>query len=69
VQKDRVKKLPLYARFSVAHIWLVDPVARFLEAFSLRDGTWVMVASLKDNDPVSVAPFDAITFSLADLWA
>jgi Uma2 family endonuclease len=69
LQKDRTRKLPLYARFSVAHIWLVDPVAHFLEAFSLSDGVWVLIASLKDDDPVNVAPFDAITFSLADLWA
>jgi hypothetical protein len=28
-----------------------------------------IVATLKDDDPVKVAPFDAITFSLADLRA
>jgi Uma2 family endonuclease len=65
---DRVVKLPLYARFGVAHVWLVDPLERTLEAFALRDGAWVLAAVLKDDDPVSVAPFDAITFSLADLW-
>jgi hypothetical protein len=64
----RVVKLPLYARFGVAHVWLVDPLERTLEAFALRDGAWVLAAVLKDDDPVSVAPFDAITFSLADLW-
>lgn len=69
IQKDRVVKLPFYARYGVAHAWLVDPLARTLEAFALREGAWVLVASLKDDDPVSVAPFDAITFSLADLWA
>ncbi|MFZ4701548.1 MAG: Uma2 family endonuclease [Candidatus Methylumidiphilus sp.] len=68
MQKDRIKKLPLYARFGVAHAWLVDPVAQTLEAFSLTDGKWLLVATLKDDDPVSVPPFEATTFSLSDLW-
>ena len=68
MQKDRIKKLPLYARYRVAHAWLVDPLARTLEAFSLHEGHWLLVASLKEDDPVNIAPFDAITFSLADLW-
>jgi Uma2 family endonuclease len=68
VQKDRILKLPLHARYGVAHAWLVDPLARTLEAFELREGRWVLIGSLKDDDPVVVAPFDAVPFSLADLW-
>jgi len=67
-KKDRAKKLPLYARYGVAHAWLVDPLAQTLEAFSLHEGHWLLIATLADDDPVSFAPFDAITFSLADLW-
>ena len=61
-------KRPIYARESVAHLWLVDPTDRTLEAFELRAGHWVLIASAKDDDPISVRPFDAITFSLGDLW-
>lgn len=68
-KKDRILKLPLYARFGVAHSWLVDPAARTLEAFSLVDGRWVLVATCKDDDPVCVEPFAAVTFSLAELWS
>ena len=39
-----------------------------LEAFELYDGQWLLIASAKDDDPVSIRPFDAITFSLGDLW-
>ena len=39
-----------------------------LEAFELRKGEWVLIASAKNDDPVSIRPFDAITFSLGDLW-
>lgn len=67
-RKDRAIKLPLYARFGVAHVWLVDPLARTLEAYELREGAWLLLATLKDDDPVSLPPFAAVTFPLADLW-
>ena len=61
-------KRPVYAREGVGHLWLVDPLDRTLEAFELRDGHWVLIAGAKDDDPISIRPFDAITFSLGDLW-
>ena len=61
-------KRPVYAREEVRHLWLVDPTDRTLEAFELREGEWVLIASAKDDDPISIRPFDAITFSLGDLW-
>ena len=61
-------KRPIYAREGVGHLWLVDPVDRTLEAFELHAGRWVLIGSAKDSDPVSIRPFDAVTFSLADLW-
>ena len=61
-------KRPIYAREGVAHLWLIDPVDRTLEAFELRNGKWVLIATATDDDPVQVRPFEAITFSLADLW-
>ena len=50
------------------YLWLVDPVDRTLEAFKLHDGQWLLIARAKDDEPISIRPFDAITFSLGDLW-
>ena len=61
-------KRPVYAREGVGHLWLVDPTDRTFEAFELRDGQWVLIASAKDDEPVSIPPFDGIAFSLGDLW-
>ena len=61
-------KRGIYAREGVPHLWFVDPEARTLEAFELRDGQWVLLETLKENDAVSLPPFDAISFSLGDLW-
>jgi Uma2 family endonuclease len=68
-KKDRALKLPVYARYRVPHVWLVDPLARTLEAYVLSEHGWLLVATLKDDDPVSVPPFDSVRFSLGDLWA
>ena len=65
---DLYEKRPIYAREGVAHLWFVDPLARGLEAFALRDSRWVPIASLKNDDAVSVPPFEAIAFNLGDLW-
>ncbi len=65
---DQGKKRDLYAREGVAHLWFVDPDARTLEAFELRESQWVLLKTLTGNDPVSLPPFDAISFSLGDLW-
>lgn len=68
-KKDCVVKLPIYARYGVPYVWLVDPLAQTLEAFELQQGRRTLIATLKDDDPVAVPPFDAVAFSLADLWA
>ena len=65
---DLHEKRPVYAREGIGHLWLIDPVDRTLEAFELHEGQWLLIASAKDDDPVSIRPFDAITFSLGDLW-
>jgi len=65
---DRVIKMPLYARFGVGHLWFVDAILKTLEAYELKESRWILLATLKDEDPVKLAPFDAIEFSLGDLW-
>lgn len=68
-QKDRVIKMPKYARAGVVHFWLIDPQLRTLEAYELTEGCWTLRVTLKEDDSVRIAPFDAIAFSLGDLWA
>ena len=65
---DQGMKRAIYAREGVAHLWFVGPDARTLEAFELTDGKWVLLETVTGNDPVSLPPFEAISFSLGDLW-
>lgn len=66
---DRAEKLPIYAEQGVSHVWLIDPVLRTLEAFENSAGKWLLLCTLTDADPVSLPPFDAISFDLSLLWA
>ena len=61
-------KRAAYGREQVGHLWLVDPADRTLEAFELREGEWVLIATAQDDASVCIRPFDAVTFSLGDLW-
>ena len=61
-------KSAVYARAGVRYIWFVDPIARSLEAKVLRGGKWAVIATLHDDATVSLPPFEAISFSLDDLW-
>jgi len=68
-RSDRVIKMPIYAREGIKHLWLVDPDLKTLEIYELNtDSHWTLISTLKDNDPVSQPPFDAIEFSLGVLW-
>jgi Uma2 family endonuclease len=68
VKKDRVRKMPIYARYGVNYLWLVDPIARMLEIFELREGKWIVGRMFKDQDQVSAMPFTEMVLSLAELW-
>jgi Uma2 family endonuclease len=65
---DRGKKLRLYARENVAHVWLVDPLRQTLEVLSLESGTWTVLAVHEGRAGVRAAPFDAIELELGALW-
>ena len=66
---DRAEKMPIYAEQGVKHLWLIDPDLKTLEAYELRDGQWLLLVTLDDDKPVSVRPFDEISFPLSALWA
>ena len=66
--RDRTGKSRIYAEAGIPHFWLIDPRQQLLEAFELREGRWLKIGAWSSDDEVRAAPFDAIAFSLADLW-
>jgi Uma2 family endonuclease len=70
---DRVKKMPIFARERVGHVWLIDPALKTLEVFRRADGKdtsqWILVSTHSEDDKVRAEPFDAIELDLAFLWS
>jgi Uma2 family endonuclease len=65
---DRGKKLAIYARQGVGHVWLVDPQLETLEVFALSGSQWVLVGTYVAGVVVRAEPFAAVELNLALLW-
>lgn len=65
---DRGAKMDIYLRERVAHLWLLDPVARWLEVFRHGGDVWIRAGSWTADEPVRVEPFDAVPIDLAAVW-
>jgi Uma2 family endonuclease len=65
---DRQKKLPIYAREGVRHVWLMDPQARTLEVFRLEGPDYVLLATHSGAGHIRAEPFEAIELHLPFLW-
>lgn len=65
---DRGKKLKIYAREGVGHVWLLSPTARTLEVWCLEEQSWRLVASHAGVERVCAEPFDAVELALGELW-
>ncbi len=64
---DRGHKMPIYATYGVPHCWLFNPTTQLLEAYELRDGKWLLLATFDATAEVKVAPFEAAPFPLSAL--
>lgn len=68
-QLDLEEKMPVYAREGVRHAWLIDPLERTLDVFTLgADGKWGEPARSHGVEVVRAPPFEAIGLQLSALW-
>ena len=65
---DRVKKLPVYAKSKVDHVWLVNPDQKTLEVYIRKEDKWGEVLNFGGEGLIRAEPFDAIEINLGDLW-
>lgn len=64
----RARKMGVYAREGVKHLWLVDPVLRTLEVYRLENGRWSMLGTHVGAVTVQAEPFEALALELGALW-
>ena len=57
---DRGTKRALDARYAVPNLWIVDPDARVIEAFTLQGGRYVVAVSATGSNPVDLPPFTGL---------
>lgn len=67
-RKDRTEKMPLYAKKEVDYLWLIDPVARTLEAYCREGLSYQEVQVFHDDMKAHIPPFLAVEIDLAALW-
>jgi Uma2 family endonuclease len=65
---DRVRKMPVYLRERVGHVWLIDPLARTLEVFQNENERWVLAGNHAGEQRVRAEPFEAVELDLEALW-
>ena len=65
---DRMKKMPIYARERVPHVWLVDPRARTVEVFRSAGAAYTLVGTLGGDEPLVAEPFEALGIPVEFLW-
>jgi Uma2 family endonuclease len=65
---DRVRKMPVYAREGVGHLWLVDPITRTLEVYQLDARRWAVLSTHGGNDIIRAEPFAELDIDISRWW-
>jgi len=66
-RRDRGKKMRIYRREGVGHVWLLSPGAQTLEVYQLERERWVLLDTFEGEGDVHAPPFDAVPL-LGALW-
>jgi len=65
---DRGRKMRIYARERVGHLWMVDPLARTLEIYRLEADRWIVASTHAASERVRPEPFDAMELDIGRWW-
>jgi Uma2 family endonuclease len=66
--KDREIKMPLYARYGVPYVWIIDSKIYTLETYQLRGAALTLTGTFGPEASFATAPFEAVRFRVADWW-
>ena len=66
---DRSRKMRIYRRERVGHVWLVNPGECTLEVYRLAGDLYSLVDTFVEETAVRAEPFDAVALNLAALWS
>jgi Uma2 family endonuclease len=64
-----VKKRKLYARFEVKEYWIVDPLEKTAEIYSLKDGGFVLERAFSESQILESPLLTGLKITLSDVFA
>ena len=67
-KSDRLRKVPLYHRHGVPHLWLVNPLLQTVEVFRHSEPGYMFLATYCDSDLLRAEPFEALDLDLSEIW-
>lgn len=67
-RRDRLHKMEIYRKAGIPHYWLADPEEKTLEAYSLRDGVYALVAAGEAGDTFTHPEFPELTLDLTKIF-
>ena len=67
-RRDGTTKAGLYARYGIAHYWILDPNGRTIEIYELERGSYRRVATETGGAVVRSPLFPDLEIHLADVW-
>lgn len=65
---DRMKKMPIFAREKVGHVWLADPAERSIEVFRYGGPGFTLVGTYGGDDAIRAEPFEAVEIAPDFVW-
>jgi len=65
---DRSRKMGVYARERVGHLWIVDPLARTVEIYRLDAARWLVAGAYGGSETMRAEPFDTLAIDLGRWW-
>ena len=65
---DRSRKMRIYAREEVGHLWIVDPLLRTIEVYRLEGDHWIVASVYGGVEPARIEPFEAIELEIGRWW-
>lgn len=65
---DRGKKMRIYRREGVGHVWLLSPELKTLEVYRLERARYSLLDTFEGSEPARAEPFEELPLALDALW-
>ncbi|SFE18692.1 Endonuclease, Uma2 family (restriction endonuclease fold) [Lentibacillus persicus] len=67
VKRDRMEKMETYAKYGIAEYWLVDPVQKALEQYTLNGKHYDLKEIYQEDETVTSPRVQCVSFSMNDI--